>query len=106
MLKLELKDNEEPIEVADIKLSNFPNPFHRTTTISYSLPENIQAELSIYNLKGQKVKTLSKGEMTAGEQQLTWDATNENNKPVSSGIYMYRLETPTKTISRKLLLMR
>jgi len=109
LIKLVCKDIELPEETEKINsltLASYPNPFTRNTTISYSLPDDSKANIYVYNLKGQKVKTLVKGDMTEGEHQTVWDATDENNKPVSSGIYMYRLETPHKTINRKLLLMR
>ena len=106
LIRLESNGDDLPEYSDPIKLTNYPNPFSGSTTISYSLPEDSEAELSIYNLKGQKIKTLSTGEMSRGEQQVVWDGTDERNKPVTSGIYMYRLETPAKTISKKLLLMR
>ncbi|HHE37336.1 MAG TPA: T9SS type A sorting domain-containing protein [Candidatus Cloacimonetes bacterium] len=106
LIKLESNGDDLTDDSYPIKLANYPNPFTGLTTISLSLPEDSKAELSIYNLKGQKVKTLSSGDMSKGDQQITWDGTNDNSKPVSSGIYMYRLDIPNKSVSRKLLLMR
>jgi len=89
-----------------ITINNYPNPFNPVTKLSFSLPVEAAIEISIYNLKGQKVKTIAKGEFTAGTQQVTWDGNDNNNKQVSSGIYMYRLETSNKVVSRKMILMR
>jgi len=90
---------------------NFPNPFHPSTTISFSLTaENAKnVEIVIYNLKGQKVKTLiafpnqsslhyatvNGGLGTRGS--VTWDGTDENNKAVRPGIYFYELNVNGKT---------
>ena len=100
LVKLVRYDIDLPEGDADLRLSNYPNPFTNITTISYSLPENTRTDLSIYNLKGQKVKTMAAGEITQGEQQITWDGTDENNKSLTSGIYMYRLETPGMILIR------
>jgi hypothetical protein len=90
---------------------NFPNPFHPSTTISFSLTaENAKnAEIVIYNLKGQKVKTLI-AFLNGGlgtRDSVTWDGTDENNKAVGSGIYFYELNVNGKTEAvNKCLLMK
>ena len=106
LLKLQLDDLDIQEVNESVRLTNYPNPFLGETTISFSVPSDMKAGLSIYNLKGQKIKTISSGKMSRGDHQTAWDGTDQNNIPVSSGIYMYRLETPIKTISRKLILMR
>ncbi|MCD4791486.1 MAG: T9SS type A sorting domain-containing protein, partial [Bacteroidales bacterium] len=78
----------------ECELSNFPNPFSQTTTISFSttgITEN--TELAIYNLKGQKVKSLIDQNMEVGQHSVIWDGTGDNNQPISSGIYFYQLKT-------------
>ena len=82
-------------EPAKPKLSqNYPNPFNPTTTISFSTAESTEnAELAIYNLKGQKVKSLINHNMEAGQHSVVWNGTDENNQHVGSGIYFYRLKT-------------
>lgn len=85
---------------------NYPNPFNPTTTISYNLAENSNVELSIYNLKGQKVKTLVNDILTAGENSVIWNGTDENNQPVSSGIYFYKIKTGDFTETKKMILMK
>jgi len=77
-----------------INLSNYPNPFNPTTTISFSLNTETseKAELVIYNLKGQKVKTFLNLLITQSHiNQIVWDGTDQTNKSVSSGIYFYQL---------------
>ncbi|MCK5051450.1 MAG: T9SS type A sorting domain-containing protein [Candidatus Cloacimonetes bacterium] len=89
-------------------IKNYPNPFNPTTTISFSLTtENTEStELIIYNLKGQKVKTLVNEEMDAGIHQIVWNGDDENNKPVSSGIYFYKLKSGVYTSTKKMILMK
>gem|GEM_PF-1302802 len=77
-------------------LGNYPNPFNPTTTISFELNtvNTEDTELIIYNLKGQKVKTFSNLQINnSTNQQIVWDARDENSQPVSSGIYFFRLKS-------------
>ena len=87
--------------------SNYPNPFNPSTTISFSVPQTSPfVTLKIFNIKGQKVKTLYKGKAEEGKHTITWNGEDENNKPVSSGIYFYKLKAGEKEISRKMLLLK
>jgi hypothetical protein len=72
---------------------NYPNPFNATTTIPFSLsnPGNIQ--LRIYDIKGQLIHKIERKSLSAGEHQITWDGSYEDGQKISSGIYLYRLET-------------
>ncbi|HNX00453.1 MAG TPA: T9SS type A sorting domain-containing protein, partial [Candidatus Cloacimonadota bacterium] len=72
---------------------NYPNPFNPETTIRYSLPANGQVRMEIYNIKGQKVRTLLNDWQTAGNHEITWYGTDNHDKSVSSGVYFYRLTT-------------
>ncbi len=78
-------------------LSNYPNPFNPSTTISFSIPEESKVELTIFNIKGQKVKILVKDEFEKGDHFVIWNGIDENNKSVSSGIYLYKLNVNGKT---------
>lgn len=71
---------------------NFPNPFNPTTTIVYDLPRTSQVRLTIYNVLGQKVAQLVSGKLAAGRYRTVWDGRNQAGLPVSSGIYIMRLE--------------
>ncbi len=68
-------------------MQNYPNPFNPTTTIDYSLKEESFVSLNIYNIRGQKVKTLVADEMQAGNHSIVWNGKNDSGKSVSSGIY-------------------
>jgi len=88
-------------------LYNFPNPFNPTTTIFFNLSEVEKVELEIFNIKGQKVKTLLNEQLSIGEHNVGWNGKDANNKQVSSGIYLYKLNVNGKTKAvRKCLLLK
>lgn len=87
-------------------LHNFPNPFNPTTVISYQLLGVSKVMLSVYNLKGQWIKTLANEEKTAGEYSVIWDGKDRNNRTVPSGIYFYNLKTDYSENTRKMILMK
>ncbi|MCK5051570.1 MAG: T9SS type A sorting domain-containing protein [Candidatus Cloacimonetes bacterium] len=86
--------------------SNYPNPFNPSTTIAYSLPNDSMIELIVYNIKGQIVKTLVKGEQLAGTYETVWNGKDNNEKSVSSGIFFYKLTTKDETIMKKMLMLK
>jgi len=85
---------------------NYPNPFNPATNIAFSLNKNAHVSLTVYNLLGQKVKTLLDKEKIAGNHHASWDGTDEAGKLMASGIYYYRLETDSQKATRKMLLMK
>ncbi|MCK4654932.1 MAG: SBBP repeat-containing protein [Candidatus Cloacimonetes bacterium] len=92
---------------SDIDLSSFPNPFNPATTISYQLSADSPVELSIYNIKGQKVKTLVNEVLPAGKYSTIWNGRDSNGNRVSSGIYFYKLLIDRKTkVVKKMMLIK
>ncbi len=89
-----------------ILLQNYPNPFNPNTTIKFSLPEESVVTLSIYNVKGQRVKQLVSEEMAAGQHTVVWNGTDKSNKSVASGLYFYKLTSDDETVMRKMLLLK
>jgi hypothetical protein len=87
-------------------LQNYPNPFNPTTEIRYGLPENSRVKLTVYNILGQKVKTLVDEYQSAGYKIIHWNGKNENGEDVSSGIYFYILQAGSYTKTKKMLLLR
>ncbi|MGC9361425.1 MAG: FlgD immunoglobulin-like domain containing protein [Candidatus Syntrophosphaera sp.] len=85
---------------------NCPNPFNPRTLISYQLPAACPARLGIYNARGQLVRTLVNAEQEAGYHSVVWNGTDDAGRNVASGIYFYRLSSPGKTLTRKMLLMK
>jgi len=88
-------------------LSNHPNPFNPSTTIKFSIQNECEVELTIYNIRGQKIKQLVSNQLSAGHQYISWNGDNESGKPVSSGIYYYQLNVNGKTVAtNKCLLLK
>jgi len=98
--------DEELILPANSLAQNVPNPFNPTTTIKYSLKENSKVSLNIYNIKGQKVKTLVDEQLQQGEQSAIWKGRNSNNKRVGSGIYFYKLKIDNHEETKKMILIK
>jgi hypothetical protein len=90
--------------------ANYPNPFNLSTTIFYSLQTSADIKLNIYNLNGEKVSTLLNQYQSAGNFEIDWNGCNDNNVPVTSGIYIYRMDINTGRIrvskSRQMLLLK
>ncbi|NIR65457.1 MAG: T9SS type A sorting domain-containing protein, partial [Aliifodinibius sp.] len=90
---------------------NYPNPFNPATAIRYQLSPAGQGasnnvELTIYNLLGQKVRTLVKARQSAGSYQVEWHGRDDFGRSVSSGIYIYRLRVGDYVKSRQMVLLR
>ena len=85
---------------------NFPNPFNPTTVIQYATPRADQISLEIYNLLGQRVRTLVDGVISAGYHEAVWDGRNENGQQVESGVYFYRLQTGQVGLVKKMLFVK
>ena len=86
---------------------NYPNPFNPTTTISFSIPKESKVDITMYNIKGQKVKTLTKDFFEKGFHKLIWNSKDLSGKEVGSGVYFYKLKVNGKDKSmRKCLLLK
>ncbi len=91
---------------------NYPNPFNPTTTIEYSVTRNGRGAalqrtyLAVYNLTGQRVRTLVDKEQGIGEYKVQWDGTDSDGNKVASGVYLYRLERGENRESRKMVLLK
>jgi len=85
---------------------NYPNPFNTETEIRFCLPENNHAQINIFNIHGEIIRTLVNMEYSRGEHNTRWDGTDNSGKPVSDGIYLYQLKTDTFTKVGKMSLIR
>jgi len=85
---------------------NYPNPFNASTEISYSLPVESEVKLAIYNIRGQKVKTLVDGKQTAGVHKVTWDGKNDKGESVASGVYFYTIKAGSYIQTNKMTLLK
>ncbi|MCD6176767.1 MAG: PQQ-binding-like beta-propeller repeat protein [Candidatus Cloacimonetes bacterium] len=102
-----LSGNDQNLELIDIVLSNYPNPFNPETSINFFISENSgNIELTVYNLKGQKIKQLINDQLPVGQHSVIWNGTDENGKNVSSGVYLYKMETGNYSETKKMILMK
>lgn len=85
---------------------NYPNPFNPSTNIEYSLPEDGFAEVSIYTINGELIRTLYSGEQSAGTHNLSWNSRNSSGSSVSSGIYLYQVRFNNSVMTKKMLLLK
>jgi spore coat protein A len=85
---------------------NIPNPFNPTTRISFSLVENAGVELAIYNVAGQRVRSLVNSVYPSGDHVVEWDGRDERGNGVTSGVYFYRLKTGELEITRKMMMIK
>jgi hypothetical protein len=100
------KEGDSLLPLATSLQQNYPNPFNPSTTISFILAGEMDARLEVYNLRGQKVRTLHNGKLAKGKHYLVWNGRDEQNSPVSSGIYFSRLTTPNGSFVNKMMLMK
>jgi hypothetical protein len=85
---------------------NYPNPFNPVTSLRYNLPEDGLVNITIYNMMGRKVKTLVNSSQTAGYKSIRWNATNNRNEPVSTGLYLYTIQAGKFRQTRKMVLLK
>jgi hypothetical protein len=85
---------------------SYPNPFNPTATIEFTLPQPGHVDLTVYNLLGQKVRTLVDEELVAGTHQVVWDGRNDSKHEVAGGVYFYRITAGDFHKSRKMVLLK
>jgi hypothetical protein len=85
---------------------NYPNPFNAETVISYSIPVQSHVSLNIYNINGQKIRTLIDEVSQPGVYRVVWNGTNDEGKDLASGIFFYRFDAPGISFVKKLILLR
>ncbi len=106
------EDGEIPVPVCEVTnlRGNFPNPFNPQTDIKFSIKgtygDLVKASLTIYNIKGQKVKTLFTERVVTGDDHIVWRGDDSTGRPVASGIYFYRLKTSDYSEIRKMMLLK
>ncbi|UCB53358.1 MAG: T9SS type A sorting domain-containing protein [Candidatus Zixiibacteriota bacterium] len=85
---------------------NYPNPFNPETRIPYFVPRACQVKLEVFNVLGQKIRTLVGEHQTAGDREVSWDGRNEAGEQVASGVYFYKLEAEDFIQTKKMILIR
>jgi len=99
-------DLNPPIPTVTKLLGNYPNPFNPNTQIVFWLKQDGRVKLEIYNSRGQKVRTLHNGPMTAGRHMLPWDGKDSSGRVLGSGIYLYKLEADGYSKFYKMIMMK
>lgn len=102
-----VNSNNDLLEPCSILKQNHPNLFNPSTTIEFSLWSASNVEISIFNIKGQKIKNLASNQFTKGSHSIIWNGDYESGESVSSGIYYYKLNVNGKTEAvKKCLLLK
>ena len=106
-------DDETVLPTTTNLLSNFPNPFNPETTIEFSLSfgegrgeGSINVHIEVYNIRGQRIKTLVNDHFPVGRHSVVWNGTDDNGRSVSSGIYLYRMTAGSYQSVRRMLLIK
>ena len=87
-------------------VSNRPNPFNPSTTISFTLPVSGRATLTVYDITGRKMRELLSGSLSTGSHSVQWDGKDEHGAPAASGVYLARLSVGKFAATGKMLLVR
>ena len=104
---------DPPVDVSNASVAarerilwNRPNPFNPETSISFSIGQQQNVRLAIFDLRGRHVRTLWNGAAPSGESRAIWNGRDDGGRPVASGVYLYRLFAGTQVVSRKMTLLR
>jgi len=105
-LPVAIEPGTQPVPEGFVLYQNYPNPFNSSTTIEFYLTQTAEIEVAIYNLLGQKVRTLLQGRKQAGLYRLQWDGLDEMGREVASGVYICRMQSRDFVQSRKMLFLK
>ncbi len=108
-ISITVNQEEEPnvpnVNQAEVISQNYPNPFNPFTKIDYNVEVGQTFTIVIYNIKGEKIKTLYNG-VSKGSGSIVWNGTDDSGKSVPTGIYMYKLIMNNKTVQKKMILLK
>ena len=85
---------------------NYPNPFNASTTLHYALPDGSVINIIIYDINGRVVRRMINNYQTAGYKTISWNATNDEGKPVSAGVYFYSIQAGGFMQTKKMVLLK
>ena len=85
---------------------NFPNPFNPSTTLKYSLPLRAHVYITIYDILGKNIYTRENGIQNPGVKSVIWNGTDSFGRPVSAGIYLYKIQAGDFVQTRKMVLLK
>ncbi|MBN1292941.1 MAG: T9SS type A sorting domain-containing protein [Candidatus Latescibacteria bacterium] len=99
-------DSENKLPVAVNITGNYPNPFNPSTTINFALNDGGFTSVLIYNIMGQKVRTLVSEFLNPGVHEIVWDGRDESGNAVSSGVYMCRLKMGEQAVTKQMMMLK
>jgi len=105
-IAVQLINEDYPLPNRYSLLQNYPNPFNPQTVIQYALPHDCEVQITIYNILGQKVRTLVNEYQEAGYKRVVWDSRNDTGEEVASGIYFYKIKAGEFTDSKKMVILK
>jgi len=103
---VEVDIDQEELPTAVTLNGNYPNPFNPETEIMFQLPEITKINLSVYNTKGQLVRTLVNNYLPGGSHSIIWDGKTNNGELTGSGVYFYKLTAGETSETRKMILLK
>jgi flagellar hook assembly protein FlgD len=106
--------DQEMLSTADVSFTPkeyrlydaFPNPFNPTTTLRYDLPKNSMVTITIYDMLGNRVKTLANGIQEAGNTSIIWNGRDDDGELVSTGVYIYKIQSGIFSQTKKMVLLK
>ncbi len=102
----QLGNDPELSPISYLLYQNYPNPFNPITTLRYSLPEDEIVNITIFDMKGNIVKTLINSSQSGGYKSIQWNATNDRNESVSAGLYIYMIQAGEFKQTKKMVLLK
>ena len=103
---IEISDKTNNLMKTFTLFQNYPNPFNPTTTIQYQLPKAGSVMITIFAVNGQKIKEFEFHSQTAGTHTLVWDATNDSDHAIASGLYIYKVKFDDSIIAKKMIFVK
>tara|TARA_B110000003_G_scaffold262801_1_gene285837 strand:+ start:4325 stop:5620 length:1296 start_codon:yes stop_codon:yes gene_type:complete len=101
-LSVDMSLHPEKIQIKQ----NYPNPFNPTTTLEYYLPRDLFVNISIYDMLGNKIKSLVQRNQVSGFKSVQWNAQNNQGEPVSAGVYLYKIQADGFSQTKKMILVK
>jgi hypothetical protein len=103
-------DDEKPynqtLPVNPTLSQNYPNPFNPSTSAEYTLPKPSNVQIDVYNINGELVQNLFKGEMNSGKYRVHWDGKDSNGNETASGMYLLQMRTPSGLATKKMVKLK
>jgi len=107
IVSVEINDNDEDdLPLITTLAGNYPNPFNPETTIKLAVHEAGQVTLDIYNVRGQKIRSLINGHLDAGNHDIVWNGIDDKGNSVGSGVYFYNMKFGKYSSTKKMILMK